>query len=222
MNLFYRVVNKFRKSIFNKKYRSKVVERYRNRLTNTDFSIICNNCFGGILYHDLGVKFLSPTINMYIKANDYIEFLENLDYYLTCDLVDGGPLDSSEGGGVIALLDGKIGLYGIHYNSFEEMSKKWYERRDRLNKDNLFIIGSYRDGCNDDLVERFCALPYKNKVFISHKPFPYDCVVTIDGYSKEAPSADAMFSRKMRAYDNAFDFVAWLNNGGDRTYEDRQ
>lgn len=31
------------------------------RLKNKDFSILTNHCMGGIIYHDLGLKFLSPT-----------------------------------------------------------------------------------------------------------------------------------------------------------------
>lgn len=35
----------------------------RRRLTNSDFTIIAPNCYAGIMYHRLGLQFLSPTIN---------------------------------------------------------------------------------------------------------------------------------------------------------------
>ena len=35
-----------------------------------DISIIANNCIGGCLYHDLGLKFLSPTIDLFFYPND--------------------------------------------------------------------------------------------------------------------------------------------------------
>lgn len=54
----------------------------RSRLTNKNFSIICNNCVGGILYHELGLKFMSPTINLFIEAGEYISFLKKMEYYL--------------------------------------------------------------------------------------------------------------------------------------------
>lgn len=211
MNLLERAVNKFRKTVFNKKYRSAVAADYRARIINSDFSILCNNCFGGILYHDLGMRFLSPTVNLYFDAEDYLEFLENLEFYLQCEMTDGG-----DGNGVIGVLNGKIKVYGIHYDTFEELKLKWDSRRSRVNLDNLYVIGVYRDGFTDELVKRFCALPFKNKVFLSHKEIDCehnDCIVKVDCGSNavEVPGADKMKSRKTRLYDSAFDFVEWLN-----------
>lgn len=212
MNIIYRCINKFRKTIFEKYYHEKVANKYRAQLENADFSLLCNNCLGGILYHDLGLEFKSPTINMYFKADDYIEFLENLDFYLSCDIKGGGEIPHE--GGYIGVLNGKVKLYGIHYKSQDELIDKWNSRRTRVNKDNLFVIGSYRDDCNDELARRFCELPYPNKVFFSHKDLLYsDCVVLMPGCHGEAPAADKMKSCKLRAYDAVFDFVQWINNG---------
>ena len=67
---------------FFKKYRDK---QYRSRFTNQDITILSMNCTGGILYHDLGLQFLSPTVNLYMKAEDFIKFCENLKCYLSID-----------------------------------------------------------------------------------------------------------------------------------------
>jgi uncharacterized protein (DUF1919 family) len=218
MNLVERIVNKTRKTIFNSKYRKKVQQDYRSRIQSAEFSIICNNCFGGILYHDLGMKFLSPTVNLYMEAADYLEFLENLEFYLSCDITDGSPAGGgrNEGDPVIGLLNNHIKLYGVHYQTFDDLKDSWLKRRARVNYDNLFIIGVYRDGFTDALAQRFCNLPYKNKVFLSHKHIDCEnnhCVIQIrcGKNVSEAPPADKMKSCKMRAYDAAFDFVGWLN-----------
>ena len=213
MNVFARVINKLRKVVYEKYYRQKTVADYRDRIANTDFSIICNNCFGGMLSHDLGLKFLSPTINLYFDAEDYIKFLENLSFYLNCEIIDGG---GSGKGNVIGLLNGEIKLHAIHYDTFDELKDKWNERKMRVNYDNLFVIGAYRDNCTDDLVRRFCALPFKNKVFLSHKEIDCennDCIVKVKcgKNATEVPGADMMASCKSRVYDNAFDFIRWLN-----------
>ena len=47
----------------------------RRRLINTNFTIISQNCIGSIMYHDLGQKFLSPTINMLFEPSDFVKFL---------------------------------------------------------------------------------------------------------------------------------------------------
>lgn len=48
-------------------------------------SILSNNCLGGFVYHDLGLKILSPTINAVCR--NYIQFLKNYKYYLSMDIV---------------------------------------------------------------------------------------------------------------------------------------
>lgn len=211
MNLIQRAINKFRKVIYEKFYKPRESEEYRARLTNKNFSIICNNCFGGMLYHDLGLKFLSPTVNLYFDMGDYIEFLENLEFYLNCELTDAGIE-----GEIVGLLNNKIKLYGVHYSTFDELKQKWEERRRRINYDNLYVIGAYRDGCTDDLVKRFCKLPYKNKIFLSHKYVECennDCLVIMKNNKRynEFPGADKMASCKQRLYDETFDFINWLN-----------
>lgn len=165
-----------------------------------------------MLYHDMGLKFMSPTINLYFNMEDYIEFLENLEFYLNCELTDG----CCDGEGAVGILNNKVKLYGIHYPSFDELKLKWDERKKRLNLDNLYIIGIYRDGCNDELVKRFCKLPYKNKVFLSHKYIECEgneniVIADCGKNAQELPPADKMASCKLRAYNSYFDFYDWLS-----------
>ena len=68
---------------YRKKFRNK---KERKKLKIDNFSIISNNCIGGVIYNDLGKKFLSPTVNLYIKPTDFIKFLENMEYYLSLEI----------------------------------------------------------------------------------------------------------------------------------------
>ncbi|HAX92035.1 MAG TPA: hypothetical protein DCY07_07505 [Rhodospirillaceae bacterium] len=43
-------------------------------LNQGDISILCNNCIGGVMARDLGLKQNSPTMNTLIVAPDYIKF----------------------------------------------------------------------------------------------------------------------------------------------------
>lgn len=56
----------------------------QSKLINENFSLITNNCDGGVIYNHLGLKFLSPTVNvnLYIKDEDYDLFCENLRDFL--------------------------------------------------------------------------------------------------------------------------------------------
>lgn len=61
------------KKIYRKVLRYNIVKKYKKNIQNKNFTIISSNCIGGLIYHDLGMQFKSPTINMYIKANDFIK-----------------------------------------------------------------------------------------------------------------------------------------------------
>ena len=50
----------------------------RKRLKNRDFTIITKNFLAACIYHDLKLRFDTPTVNLYIPFPDYIFFLKNL------------------------------------------------------------------------------------------------------------------------------------------------
>ena len=56
------------------------------RLVNQDFSLFCNNCTGGVILHDLSLRFNSPTINLNIQPKEFINFVNNLKDYMRCEL----------------------------------------------------------------------------------------------------------------------------------------
>lgn len=128
------------------------------------------NCTGGILYHDLGLKFMSPTVNMYIRAEDFIKFCENLDYYLSIERMEEctDPKVIGDRRYPIARL-GDIYLYLVHYKSIAEAEQKWNERKRRINKDKIVILNNDREGMTEELMDRFERLPYPKVMFV-HKP----------------------------------------------------
>lgn len=125
-------------------------------------SIISQDCFAGLLYHNLGLPFLSPTINMFWMKEDYYKLLSNLKEYMKKPLVfkEMGWARRLEREYPICSL-GDIQVYMNHYKTYEEAKEKWEERVQRINYDNLLIVGK---ASNEYWAERFCALPYKNKI----------------------------------------------------------
>jgi uncharacterized protein (DUF1919 family) len=183
----------------------------RRRLTNKDFSIISSNCIGGVICHDLGQRFLSPTVNLYFDAKDYINFLENIHYYLNCELEF---LEQREVTYPVGRLD-DIKIYFFHYKNNEDAKEKWNERKKRLNFNNLFIIMTDRDGCTKELIKRFDRLPYKNKIIFTAKPYPdIQSVVYVPGYEQEN-SVGLLTSiisiTGTRAFAKKFNYIDWLN-----------
>lgn len=63
-------------------------KRKAKRLCNKNFTILASDCNGTFMYHDMGLPFLSPTINLTIGMNDFVKMLENLEWYMQQDIVE--------------------------------------------------------------------------------------------------------------------------------------
>lgn len=141
----------------------------RKKLENFDFSILANDCIGTFIYHDLGLRFLSPTINLYFDTyEDYLEYLENLEYYASAELFQ---IESDKDFPVGRLVRGdrSITVNFMHYNTFEQAKEKWTERGKRLDYDNLMVLFNCpeQDKCSDALISRFFELPFNNKYLVT-------------------------------------------------------
>ncbi|MFR1912761.1 MAG: DUF1919 domain-containing protein [Intestinibacter bartlettii] len=183
----------------------------RIKLKNKDFSVIASNCNGGCILSDLGVKFNTPTINLFFYPDDFFKFVSNIEQYLKYELVEK---KSDENYPVGCLNDIKI--YFVHYNSFEEAKEKWDLRKKRINYNNLFIMSTDRDGCTYDQIKKFNNLPYKNKIMFTHKPYPeFESCYYIEGFEDEDSVGILLEYIKDtgKRYLHQFDFVKWFNDG---------
>ena len=149
-------------------FRSFYLKKQRQRLSNQDFSIIASNCNGALILHDLGLRFNSPFVNLWMKPKDFIKMLKDIQYYMSRELVftkeDG--IDYPVG-----LLD-DIRIYFQHYKTEQDAKSKWEDRAKRINYSNLFILFSDRDGCTESDLKEFDQLPYQNKVVFVNKEHP--------------------------------------------------
>lgn len=185
------LISKVKRKVINKlweKNRKKINEFNRSRLNDTakTATIISMNCNGGVLSHDLGLKFNSPTVNMFMRAEDFIKFCENLEHYLSIDqfveCCDEKIIGERKY--PIVYLD-DLTLFLVHYNSISEAQEKWNERKKRVNWDNIVILNTDREGMTDDLKDRFELLPYR-KVMFTHLPDEnHKSCFYIKGYEKE-------------------------------------
>lgn len=158
----------------------------RKKLENQDFTIISNNCWGGMIYESYNLPKKSPTVGCFFMASDYIKFVSNLHEYLESNLKFINPNDSKWkdelvkdkrfGSYPIALLR-DIEIFFLHYHSEEEVMEKWNRRCKRINWDNILIKFNDQNGCTRLELEQFAKLPYKNKIFFTCKEW--------DGYSED-------------------------------------
>jgi len=122
------------------------------------------------LYHDLGLKFNSPTINTLIYGDEFIEFINNLKEYMNCELVYDEP-SKEYPIGILSSIDKKsIHIHFLHNNTFEEAKSNWDRRKGRIDYNNLFIIYEHFNKFDNSIIEEFDKINY-HKVVFTHRKF---------------------------------------------------
>lgn len=181
----------------------------RKRLVNDNFSIVCSNCIGGVIYHRLSKKFLSPTINLWISQPDFIKFVSNLNYYLSQDLEF---VKTKYDYPVAKLSD--IFVHFNHSDNIEEAKSDWNKRKNRINFDNLFIIMYDRDGITESDFIKLENINCKNKLVITDKDYKnYSYVKKIVPNKTHNMNEQCMDGDKygIRTFEKNWDYVSWLN-----------
>jgi uncharacterized protein (DUF1919 family) len=196
--------------------RREVNKQNREMLKNSDFSIISSNCVGGVILHELGLRFDSPTINLFMYPKDYIKFVYSLKKYISCtDMVEDQE-ETSKCGYPVGILD-DIHIYFMHYPDFKIAKEKWYERCARIHWDNLYFIFAERDGCTLEEVKKFDALPFNKKVVFTAEPRPdIKCSFYINGSEDDHRQVRDLCQYRNRftgiRWIDGFDYVSFLNN----------
>lgn len=189
----------------------------QQRLTNKDFTLFSSNCTGGVIYHSLNLKFLSPTINVYFEPDSFIKFLSNPKVYL-----NGGIKQVSTEEYTYPLIQIEdIIVHAVHYKTSEEFIEKWISRGKRINYDNIFVLMAERDGCTYEHIRTFDQLQYKNKVIFVHKPMPeiksacYIPGIELDDTSlhRIQPLTSYIHRFTCKRYIDLFDYVEFFNTG---------
>ena len=184
--------------------------RRRWRLRNKDVTIISSNCSGAFMYYDLGMQYRTPTVNLSIEMKDFVKMAGNLKWYMEQE-----PVESEEKVPCPVGLLGDIKIYFIHYDSFDQGRRKWEERKKRINWENIFIVGSEKDGCTYETIKNFEELPFENKVIftrIEYPEFPSACC--IKGFEDQKELGVITYFKKQvlkRRYLDDFDYVSFLN-----------
>lgn len=211
----------------NKWIRTKIVApKKQANLKKKEISILCNNCTGGFILHDLGLRFDSPTINMFFHGLDFFDFVEHFEHYITQSLVQipNPNYDPDAPDYPVAILSGgglhkNIELHFLHYRSFEEANEKWEKRKARLHKDSLYLIWTFMGmEPNEEQYIRAQNLPVKNKVIFVNHPVDkdrYPDFFYIKGFENQIGTGQlgSFMNLKGERYYDQFDYVDWINRG---------
>ncbi len=169
---------------------------------------------GGIISHALGLRFLSPTVNLYFKDEDFFKFLSDIKYYAEAE-----PEEIFEDGisfpiGLIKKGREEVRLYFMHYHSFSEAKEKWLERGKRINYDNISVIVEIPYVPSEEIIEKFEKLPYKKVMLTDKKMLSRgENYQTLKSYKNQYPGKTFKYVHRFgvkRNFDE-FDYVAFLN-----------
>ncbi|MDD6793804.1 MAG: DUF1919 domain-containing protein [Clostridiaceae bacterium] len=154
--------------------RKKLNSFMRENVHDKDFTIIASFCGGGTLYHDMGMKFLSPTINLAFDGKDFCNFCGDLENNLKRKITE---YKTDKDSYPVGRINDEIEIRFVHYHTFEEAVKKWNERVKRINYEKILIMATDRDGMNSkECMEAFDKLPYK-KIMFTSKKYDYDWAI---------------------------------------------
>jgi uncharacterized protein (DUF1919 family) len=141
----------------------------KKQLKYTDFTIISNNCWGGMIYESYDLPKETPTVGMFFMASDYIRFLQRLKEYITGGLltfinpqdskwkeeVSGDKRFGSYPVGVLKLdeTDPGVEIFFLHYKDQQQAREKWQRRCSRVNWNKLIIKFNDQNGCTEEDVK---------------------------------------------------------------------
>lgn len=139
------------------------------KLRHSQLSIVSMNCFGGLLMHQLGMPFLTPTVNLYFLEDEYLCMLKDLRSYLSAfnrlSLETTAYNDAEQFEyPVFRLKD--VHIFMNHNPLNQKIGDKyadevkWYERLQRINWYNLFVT-MYTE--RPEIAREFDKLPFEKK-----------------------------------------------------------
>ncbi len=163
------------------------------KIIDKDTTIISSNCFAGRIMQDLKMQYNSPTLGLWMMPDDFSVFCSDLRHYLSADIVEVKHSKNELGEYKmthpaqhpypVGLIDGRLEVHFLHYYSLNEAVDKWKRRAVRVNFDRLIMIGSEQNGCTEEDVKAFNAIPFAHKLYFCSKPYPYACVVYIPEFA---------------------------------------
>ena len=153
----------------------------KRKLTNRNFTIVSNNCWGGFVYKTFNLEYNSPFIGLFLFAPDYINLLKNFKNIINNELIFINPEESRYKDKLIEYgtfetypigkLDDGVEIHFLHYTSKKEAKEKWNKRVQRIDMNNLLVKFSDRDLCSEELIYEFNKLKFKNKLCFTAKEY---------------------------------------------------
>ena len=161
----------------------------RRKIVNNNVSIISQNCVGGVIYNLIGQEFASPTINLFIKGENFVKLVENLEYYMSIPakpLCDKYVSPSNPDFTYPKILVGDIEVCCQHYKDCNEAIAAWERRRKRIDFNKVLVIANSWDLNGDkELIQRVCSNPKYKTICFTYGQYDIDnCICLTEDFWK--------------------------------------
>ena len=148
---------------------TRFIQRLRRQFTASEpISIIAQNCIGGVLYHDLGQEFVSPTVNLFFKGPDFVRFVSDLKHYLALEPVmtwgENYPIGYLE----------DVQIHFMHYATCTEARDAWNRRKDRINWNRIVVLCTDMEAFTQDVFKQWKTIKYPKMLFTANASFAQD------------------------------------------------
>lgn len=197
MNIVTKVINRLVLEYQNKT--NHIFGKIRLRkVKNQHFTVISNNCWAGSLYRWLGLPYNTPTAGLYFYAEDYIKFLQRLNYYLSLEMIKITADESKYRDKLyqkhqekipIGRLD-DVEVIFLHYGTYEDAVATWNRRKQRIVWDNLYVKMSEMNDCTPEIIRQFDSLPYKHKIIFVTKDYGVKSQIINKDWSEKSEIKD--------------------------------
>lgn len=183
-----------------------------------EVTLFTSDCMGGLIYHSLGKRFLSPTINMSIEDGMFLKFCANYDKYFNEDIT----VIESENSYPVGILGKGSALGGVriafeHYIDGAEAIEKWNIRKSRVIPGQIYIICADRDLSDQDIA-LFRSIRCKRKIMFTWNVNRADDIeiFAIKSYGRpRIKNYSKLRIDGFRDYEIFFDYVSWIQMKND-------
>ena len=142
-----------------------IIKQARKTLQQKEITLICQNCIGGVFYHDMQLPFLSPTVNAFVPQPDFIRFVNDLEHYMQLPIMmrwgEEYPIGTIE----------DIEIHFVHYETCREAEEAWERRKQRIRYDRIVVLSTDRDGFTEEVFEKWQRISYPKALFTANAKY---------------------------------------------------
>lgn len=189
----------------------------QKKLKNKDFTIISNNCFGGIVYRNNHLLYNSPTCGMFFMAPEYIKFIYNIKKYVNNVEIKEIQIEDSKYSkylkehkykGIIGKIY-DVEICFLHYSNINEINEKWNRRSKRINWNNIIYKFNDQNLCTYKELKEFNNFRAKNKICFTAKKYEDLNTIQLKKYEKYGY---VLSDTKPKDYKKNFNLYNYINN----------